>query len=136
MKPPKSIKTPSEWLKQAVYDMKTAEAMFKSKAVAAVRFFRAQLKENNIAITKIILFGSQAKGNASAESDVDLVVISNDFRNKNIFKRLAMIKEAEIATIRKYMIPFDVIMMTPDEFASGTSLVAEYAKQGKEISAA
>lgn len=31
MKPSKSIKIPREWLKQAVYDMKTAEAMFKSK---------------------------------------------------------------------------------------------------------
>lgn len=110
--------------------------MAKNKAIAAVKFFEAPLKKNNVEITKIILFGSQAKGNASAESDVDLVVISKDFRGKNIFKRLAMIKEAEIATIRKYMIYFDVIMMTPDEFASGTSLVAEYAKQGKEISAA
>lgn len=31
MKPPRSSKTPREWIKQAVYDMKTAEAMFKSK---------------------------------------------------------------------------------------------------------
>lgn len=85
-------------------------------------------------VTKIVLFGSQAGGNASAESDVDIVVISKDFRNKDIFKRLALIKDAEIATIKKYMIPLDVIMMTPDEFTSGTSLVSEYAKKGKVIS--
>lgn len=31
MKPAKDIKRPQEWLRQAVYDMKTAEAMFNSK---------------------------------------------------------------------------------------------------------
>ena len=31
MKPTKEIKKPQEWLKQAVYDMKTAEAMLTSK---------------------------------------------------------------------------------------------------------
>jgi len=31
MKPVVNTKKPKEWLKQAVYDMKTAEAMFNSK---------------------------------------------------------------------------------------------------------
>ena len=110
--------------------------MAKNKAIAAVKFFEEQLKENKVEISKIILFGSQARGSDTAESDVDVVVISSNFRNKSIFKRLAMIKDAEIATIKKYMIPLDVIMMTPDEFASETSLAAAYAKQGKAISAA
>jgi len=33
------------------------------------------------------------------------------------------------------MIPLDVIMMTPEEFASRTSLVSEYAKNGEVVSA-
>jgi len=102
--------------------------------LAADKFFEKQVKAQKVNVTKIILFGSQARGNASAESDVDIVLISKDFTNKGIFKRQAMIKEAEIATIKKYMMPFDVVMMTPDEFASGTSLVSEYAKKGKMIS--
>ena len=109
--------------------------MAKSTTLAAVKFFEKQLKAKKVNVTKIILFGSQARGNASAGSDVDIVLISKDFRNKGIFKRLALIKEAEIATIKKYMIPLDVVMMTPDEFASGTSLVSEYAKNGKVLSA-
>ena len=109
--------------------------MAKSKTLAAVEFFEKQLKAQKVNVTKIILFGSQARGNASAESDVDIVLISTDFRNKGIFERLPLIKEAEIATIKKYMIPFDVVMMTPEEFASGTSLVSEYAKNGKVLSA-
>jgi hypothetical protein len=45
-----------------------------------------------------------------------------------------MIKNAEIATIKKFMIPMDVIMMTPEEFRGETSLVSEYAKKGTVLS--
>jgi predicted nucleotidyltransferase len=110
--------------------------MAKSKAIAAVRYFEERLKENNVRISQIILFGSQARGKASAESDVDIVLISRDFEKKGIYKRLALIKEAEIATIRKFMIPLDIIMMTPDEFKSGPSLVSEFARNGKVLTAA
>jgi hypothetical protein len=47
-----------------------------------------------------------------------------------------LIKEAEIATIKKFMIPLDVIMMTPEEFEGGTSLISEFAKKGKVLFAA
>jgi predicted nucleotidyltransferase len=108
--------------------------MAKRKVLAAIRFFEEQLRENEVEVAKIVLFGSQAKGTASVESDVDIIVISRNFKNKNIFKRLALIKDAKIATIRKYMIPLDVIMMTPDEVNSGTSLVSEYAREGEVVS--
>src|SRR5208337_4430173 len=110
--------------------------MAKNKAVAAVHFFEERLRSGNLNIAKIILFGSQAKGKADAESDVDVVLISEDFRNKSIFKRLELIKDAEIATVRKFMLPLDVIMMTLEEFDSGTSLVSEFAKNGKVLFAA
>lgn len=110
--------------------------MAKKKAVAAVHFFEERLRAGNLSIAKIILFGSQAKGKADAESDVDVVLISEDFRNKSIFKRLELIKDAEIATVRKFMLPLDIIMMTPEEFESGTSLVSEFAENGKVLFAA
>ena len=110
--------------------------MAKSKAIDAVRYFEKQLKAKNVSVSKIILFGSQARGKASAESDVDIVLISRDFGKKDIYKRLELIKEAEIATIKKFLIPLDIIMMTPDEFKSGKSLVTEFAKKGKVLTAA
>jgi len=110
--------------------------MAKSNAVAAARYFEEQLKANNVSISKIILFGSQARGNASAGSDVDIVLISRDFEKKNIYKRLEMIKDAEISTIKRFMIPVDIIMMTPQEFKSGSSLVSQFAKNGKVLTAA
>jgi predicted nucleotidyltransferase len=110
--------------------------MAKSEAIAAIKYFEEQLRENNVHVAKIVLFGSQAKSKASAGSDVDIVLISKDFRNKDIYKRLKLIKEAEIATIKKFMIPLDIVMMTPEEFKSGSSLVTEFAKQGEVLFAA
>ncbi len=110
--------------------------MAKSKAVAAVRYFEERLKAKNVSVSKIILFGSQARGNATQESDVDIVVISRDFEKRDIYKRLELIKDAEIATIKKFMIPLDIIMMTPEEFKSGSSLVSEFAKKGTVLTAA
>lgn len=110
--------------------------MAKKNVFGAIRFFEQELRKKNVQVKKIILFGSQAEGKSSAESDVDLLLISEDFKGKDIFKRLALVKDAEIATIKKYLIPLDVIMMTTDEFASGKSLVSEFAKKGKEVSVA
>ena len=110
--------------------------MAKSKVVEAVRYFEERLKAKNVSVSKIILFGSHARGNASTESDVDIVLISRDFEKKNIYRRLELIKEAEIATIKKFMIPFDIVMMTPEEFKNGSSLVSEFAKNGKVLTAA
>jgi predicted nucleotidyltransferase len=43
--------------------------------LAADKFFEKQPKAQKVNVTKIILFGSQARGNPSAESDVDIVLI-------------------------------------------------------------
>jgi hypothetical protein len=42
-----------------------------------------------------------------------------------------MIKEAEIATIKKFMILLDIIMMSPEAFKSDSPLVSQCAKKGK-----
>jgi uncharacterized protein len=101
-------------------------AMAKRKVKAAIEFFERCLREGGVTHAKIILFGSQAKGKATKESDIDVVIISEDFRNKDILERAAMTKDAEIRTLRKFMIPLDIVTLTPEE--NKTSLIATYAK--------
>ena len=110
--------------------------MVKSKIVEAIKFFENCLKENGLNISKIILFGSQSTGKATIESDVDILIISPDFKNKDVFERATLTKEAEINTVKKFMLPLDVITLTSDEFESGKSLVTEFAKKGKVMFAA
>ena len=107
--------------------------MAKRKIIAVIKFLERCLKEKDLNVSKIILFGSQATGKATEESDIDVVIISDDFRNKDIFERAVLTKEAEIRTIKKYMIPLDIITLTPEEFESETSLISGYAKNGKIV---
>ncbi len=110
--------------------------MVKSKIVEAIGFFGRCLKEKGVKVSKIILFGSQVGRKATKESDVDIVIISDDFQGKNIFERARMTKDAEIMTIKKFMLPLDVVTLTSEEFERGVSLVAEYARNGKVMYAA
>lgn len=110
--------------------------MVKKTVQRAIAFLGKNLEQKDLSIEKIILFGSFARGTATEESDIDIVVVSKDFKNKDIFERARLIMEAEVATIRKFMIPLDIITMTPEEFESETSLIADYAKKGKILYAA
>lgn len=94
---------------------------------------RDKLQQTGLNVQKIIVFGSQAAGKRHADSDIDIIVVSNDFTNKNIFKRAKLTKEAEIMTIKKFMIPMDIVTMTPEELADDQSLLSDYAKKGEII---
>jgi predicted nucleotidyltransferase len=110
--------------------------MDKSTVTDAIRFLEQRLINSGLNISKIILFGSQAREQANEDSDIDIVIISEDFEDKDIFERCEMTKDAEIMTIREFMIPIDIITMTPDEFDSESSLIAGFAKNGKVVSQA
>ena len=102
----------------------------------AIRYLHKRIEENGVHVSRIVLFGSHARGTGTDDSDIDVVIISEDFRTKNRFKRAEMTGQAEWDTIKKYMVPFDIITMTPEEFDKGDSIIADYAKQGKIVFAA
>lgn len=91
------------------------------------------LQQTGLNVQKIIIFRSQANGKYKAGSDIDIIVISNDFKNKDIFKRTRLTKDAEIMTIKKFMIPLDIVTMTPEELADDKSLLSDYARTGEVI---
>ncbi len=109
--------------------------MTENKVEEAIKFLERCLKEKGLKVSKIILFGSQVKGKTTEESDVDILIISEDFCGKDIFERARLTKEAEIMTLKKFMMPFDIVTLTSEEFERGTSLVVEYARKGKVMSA-
>ncbi|HBL23775.1 MAG TPA: hypothetical protein DDZ40_06620 [Deltaproteobacteria bacterium] len=72
-----------------------------------VRFFCGCLVENGLRVNKVILFGAQS-----------------------------LQQDAEIRTIRKFLFPLGNVTMTPEEWESRASIIAEHAKKGKVIYAA
>ncbi len=102
--------------------------MDKKTVSEVIGFLEKCLKQQGVTVSKIVLFGSHATGGADEESDLDIAVISNDFNGKGVFQRAQMTKEPEVKTIRKFMIPLDIVTLTPKEYENETSLVATYAK--------
>ena len=110
--------------------------MTETKVLEAIDFLRKSIEEDGVRVSRIVLFGSHARGNAGDDSDIDVVIISEDFEGKDIFERARITGQAEWRTIKIYRVPFDIITMTENEFESGESMIADFAKQGTVVFAA
>jgi predicted nucleotidyltransferase len=98
-------------------------------------FLDTALRESGLQVEKLVLFGSQAKGFAREDSDIDVAVVSPDFRDKDIFDRVEMTAKAGSDTIMKFIVPLDLVMLTPEEYESRSSPIASFAHEGEEIQA-
>ena len=82
------------------------------KALRAIRELIDKLSEK-IDIEEVYLFGSYAKGTWLKTSDIDLIIVSPNFENMPLLKRLDMINEAQWkASIQPYI---EAIPLTPKE---------------------
>lgn len=107
--------------------------MDKIRVREIIKFFEQCLKEDGVEPATIILFGSQSREQSTAESDIDLAIVSGVFRGKDIFERAELSKQAEIKTIKKYLVPLDIIDLTPEEFENDSSLVAQNMQHGEFV---
>ncbi len=103
--------------------------MDKAAVLEAISDFEKALKAENVKASKIILFGSYASDNYREDSDIDLVVISDDFKDKDYWQRIDILSSA----VYKVFKPIEAIAMTPQEWQSGKSMITDYAKNGKEM---
>lgn len=69
---------------------KTKYKQLKPKVIHQINLYKKALKEAKVPITKLILFGSQAKGTARRWSDIDLAVVSPSF-GKDYHDELVML---------------------------------------------
>ncbi len=107
--------------------------MDKGTVVAAIGYLKDILLAEGLHIGRIILFGSRTRGDEQEESDIDILLISEDFSGKSIFERAALTKNAEITAMKRFQVPFDIITLTEEEFETGGSLFAQFAEDGETI---
>lgn len=110
--------------------------MASKRVMMALEYLRERVEANGVRVQRMVLFGSHAKGRATRESDIDVVIISEDFKRKNRFKRAEMTGRAEMETIQKFSVPFDIVTMTPDEYDRRDTIISDYAHEGKVVFAA
>lgn len=87
------------------------------------------LKQNGIKVSKVILFGSYAKGTANPDSDIDLAIISSQFGRDNL---------KEMMFLRKLAIKIDShiepLALSPNDLRDRYStLTQEILKYGLSI---
>lgn len=105
--------------------------MDKRRANKIVKFVTDKLMESGLDVYKVILFGSYYNGKPHKDSDIDIAVISDDFKGKDIWNRAPMTGEIVRAVIRKFDISIDLIKLTVDEYENETRMIASYVKEGK-----
>lgn len=76
-----------------------------------IKNYIAILENLGIQSERIILFGSYARGLAQEDSDIDLLVISDDFESKNLRERLEILGLAAA----RIMQPIQAYGITPHE---------------------
>jgi predicted nucleotidyltransferase len=92
-----------------------------------------ELENTGMHISSVHLFGSCANDTASEESDIDIAIISSDFRGIMFSKRFHLLGSALIRITQKYQVPIDIIPLTPEEFEQEKSLRMDFIRQGREI---
>jgi predicted nucleotidyltransferase len=106
--------------------------MDRKAIVEIIARFGIELQNRGIRAQRIVLYGSQASGTAHECSDIDVVVISPDFAGKGFWERINLMSDALYAVYA----PIEAVAMTPEEWDSGTSMLAEFARNGEVLYAA
>ncbi len=103
--------------------------MGKKDVLNILRHLKGLLESKNIHVDKLILFGSWAKGTQQEGSDIDVVVVSNDFNGKDYWSRINILSEA----IYQVLAPIQAVAMTPQEWENKESPICDFAQKGEVI---
>jgi len=106
--------------------------MDKKAALTVIAKFQKALEAKGIIVNKLILYGSFAIGQFKEGSDIDIVVIANDFADKTYWERINILSDA----IYEVFAPLEVVGITPDEWERGDSFIVDYARNGEVVYAA
>jgi predicted nucleotidyltransferase len=98
-----------------------------------VKILRQMFQERGLSLDKIVLFGSMARGTERQDSDIDIIIVSKDFRKKSIFERVELIAGIGRELVRKTKKPFDMMFYSDQEWEKGNSLVINAAKKQGQI---
>lgn len=105
--------------------------MSQAQIKKAVRYIKNFLRQRGIGAERVVLFGSYAKNSAAGDSDVDIAIVSDDFSGKDIFQRSRMIRGLNWSLTEKFAMPFDLVPLSSAEWDQSSSLVVDFAKQGR-----
>jgi len=90
--------------------------MDKAAVNEIILYLKELLVKSGLNLDSIALFGSALRDELHEDSDIDLIIISSDFSNKDIFERSQMTMKAEIDTIKRFKVSMDILNLSPEEY--------------------
>ena len=122
-----------KWYKQALHDLEMAEKNISIQGYDISAFKKDALPKifNKIKPEKILLFGSQATGKATENSDIDIIIISDFFKNMPFLERMPFV--LKLIQFPKHV---DIICYSREEFQKmkdKSSILIDALKNGKEL---
>ena len=103
--------------------------MDKESVLTIIADFNAEMEALGTRPSKVILYGSYARGDWHEWSDIDLVVVSPDFEGMGYWDRIEVLTEA-IYRVRQ---PIEAVAMDPDQWDRGDSMLAQIAREGELV---
>jgi predicted nucleotidyltransferase len=92
------------------------------------------LDRSDVELNRIVLFGSYAKNEQMHDSDIDLIIVSKNFRNINYLKRIDKVLNLNITLVKTIKKPFDILLYSDVEWNdSATVMIREAKKNGKTL---
>ena len=104
--------------------------MAKREAVKSIRKFIKALEQEGIAVDRVILYGSYARGKTRPDSDIDVAVISKNFGKDRIEEGMTLFRIAGKIDPRLEPIP-----ISPESYQNDTwvPLIYEIKEKGVEF---
>jgi predicted nucleotidyltransferase len=99
----------------------------------ACELIQQVFEQRSLKLNKIVLFGSSARGNETAESDVDFIIVSESFRNRALMERADMMSGLNRMLVKTLDRPVDTLYYSDEEWEEGYSLTINAAKEEGEV---
>jgi predicted nucleotidyltransferase len=106
--------------------------MDKTAVIKILARFNKEIEARGIKPLKVILYGSYATDSNREGSDIDIVVISDDFKGKSYWERIDILSDV----IYEIFAPIEAIALTQDEWDNADSFAADFARNGEVLFAA
>lgn len=103
-----------------------------TRIINIIEEFIELLKEENITIEKVILFGSYAKGTQKTDSDIDLAIISPDFKEEDCIKNMTLL----LCKANKLKVDIQTIPFSIEEYNEPKGIMEEILNTGVELKVA
>lgn len=104
-------------------------AQIPARVIVLIEEFIKSVKDDNITIEKVILFGSYAKGTYKDDSDIDLAIISPDFKEEDCIENMTKL----LYKANKLKADIQTIPFSLHEYKEPKGIIEEIINTGVEI---